>query len=278
MSIRLGFGASLASLTLVLAGLVSGPGSASAQHRSATHAAALKLKNAGYLTVGTDATYPPMESYDSAAHQYVGADIDLANALAKAMGLKGAKIVNHTFDTIILSLQKGDYDVIMSSMNDTPDRAKQIAFVDYMRASEAILVRASSGIHANSYSGMCGHSVAVEDGTTEAFGLDAANKKCSNKIDIKKYPQDTAAYQAFALHKADAYSGDLPVAALYAKNSHGQIVLAGKPFAAGQDYGIGLLKNNPGLKAALVSALRKIRSNGSYSKILSKWGVGGAGL
>src|SRR5437588_4502719 len=119
-----------------LAGAVALSGLTGPHSYAAGHATAPKyhLKNPGYLTVGSDTTYPPQESIDPSSHQAVGADVDLANALAKAMGLKGAKIVTQTFSTIIPALQRGNYDVIMSSMNDTPDRRKQISFVDYMRA------------------------------------------------------------------------------------------------------------------------------------------------
>jgi polar amino acid transport system substrate-binding protein len=270
--------ASLSVTVIALAGFSTGLGVASAHQHQGKATAALKLKNAGYLTVGTDASYPPMESVDTASHTFLGADIDLATAFAKAMGLKGAKFVNTTFTSLTLALARGNFDVIMSSMNDTPDREKQIAFVDYMRASEGIVVRKGSGIHANGYSAMCGKTVAVQDGTTEASGMETANKTCKNKITIKKYSLDTAAYQAFAVRKADAYSTDLPVAALYVKLSHGQLVLAGKPFGAGQDYGIGLPKSNSALRQALKTALGKVRASGQYKTILAKWGVGGATL
>jgi polar amino acid transport system substrate-binding protein len=73
---------------------------------------------------------------------FIGADVDLANALAKAMHLSGARIVSTSFDSLIPALARHNFDVIMSSMNDTPGRRKQISFIDYMqlRAAEAIVV------------------------------------------------------------------------------------------------------------------------------------------
>jgi polar amino acid transport system substrate-binding protein len=267
---------------LAVCSLALGAGTANASRVVQHQAQAgnpLHLINAGWLTVGSDTTYPPMEAADpNHPGQFVGADVDLAQALAKAMGLKGAHIVNNTYDTIIPALQRHRFDVIMSSMNDTPARAKVIAFVDYMRASEGILVKTSSSIHANSYSGMCGHTVAVESGTTELDGLNAANKTCKSKIDIKQFAKDTDAYNAFASGHAEAYTGDLPVVALYVKNGHGQLRMAGKPFGAGENYGIGLLKGNSALKTALKHALTKIRASGQYARILKHWGVGGAGF
>jgi polar amino acid transport system substrate-binding protein len=262
-----------AALLCVL--LMSGGISQAAAHANRS-SNPLHLLNSQYLTVGTDATYPPMESRNTSTGQIVGADVDLANALAKAMGLKGAKMVDNTFSTIIPALtDRHRFDVIMSSMNDTPLRAKVISFVDYMKASEAIVVNKSSNIHANGYAGVCGKTVAVENGTTELDGLNAANKACQSKINIKSFAADTDAFNAFASGHADAYTGDLPVALLYVK-MHSSIRLAGKPFGAGEDYGIGLQKSNHALKSALQKALTRIRKSGKYFHILLKWGVEGA--
>lgn len=274
----LGLSASVLAACLVLAGCGTSNSASPTATAKPSGSTNLGLINPGYLTVGTDASYPPMEASSTAnPGQYVGADIDLAGALAKAMGLKGAKIVNNSFDTIIPALQRKRFDVIMSSMNDTPARAKQIAFVDYMRASEGIVVLKSSGIKADSYDQMCGKSVAVESGTTELAGLQAATKKCSTPITIKTYTADTDAFQAFRSGHTQAYSGDLPVCALYVKKNS-DLMLAGKPISAGQDYGIGLLKSNATLKSALTKALATVRSNGQYATILKRWGVAGASI
>lgn len=264
------------SIAVLSMSLVGGSSPVAASPSTSHSTAPPLLIHPGYLTIGTDATYPPMESQDPQTHQFIGADIDLGRALAKAMGLKGAQFVNNSFDTIIPALFRGNFDVVMSSMNDTPKRRRQIAFVDYMRASQAIVVKKDSSIHADSYAQMCGHSVAVETGTTELDGLRAADKKCTNKIDIKAFTADTAAFQAFTSGHTDAYTGDLPVAALYVKQHSAALRLAGKPFGAGENYGIGLLYKDKALRANLKKALAKIRKSGQYRHILDKWGVGGA--
>ncbi len=272
---RLRAAAAVLTLGALLAGGIGSAYAGKPAHHLSRHAS-LHLIRAGYLTVGSDTTYPPMESVNPGTGKYVGADVDLAAALAHAMGLKGAQIVNNTFDTIIPALQRHKFDVIMSSMNDTPQRAQVISFVDYMRASEGIVVHTSSTIHANNYSGFCGHSIAVERGTTELDGLNIAAKHC--KINIKTYTLDTDAFEAFVSGHAEAYTGDLPVAAYYVKQHRSTMRLAGKPISAGEDYGIGLLKGNHALKTALQRALHKIMKNGLYRQILRTWGVGGAGF
>jgi polar amino acid transport system substrate-binding protein len=219
-----------------------------------------------------------MESRDPTTQQYVGADIDLANALAKAMGLKGAIIKSASFDSLIPSLQAHRFDVIMSSMNDTPERAKQVDFVDYMTATMGVLVKKGSTVKANSFSALCGDSVAVERGTVEQQDLTSANNSCSSKINILVSTADTDAYQAFNSGHAQAYTSDLPVVVYYAKKYPTRFQLAGKPISAHANYGIALNKNQGQLKTALQQALQKIRGNGQYTAILKKWGVSGAAL
>lgn len=246
----------------------------------ASRAAGLTLIHPGYLSVGSDTTYPPMESKDLQHGGYKGADIDLANALAHAMGLKGARIVPTVFASIIPALQRHNFDVIMSSMNDTPDRSKQISFVDYMRltAAEAILVPKNSSLHAGGYAGICGHTISVQQGTAELDDLNAANKKCKSKIDIKSYSLDTDAFQALASGHVDAYTTDLPVALFYLKAHSTAIRFAGKAFGSGARYGIGVAKNATALRAAIVTALHKIHVNGQYIRILKRYGLGNTAL
>jgi polar amino acid transport system substrate-binding protein len=257
---------------------LAGSGFAAKAYAHPTGAASnVRLVHPGVLSVGSDTSYPPMESTDvKHPGKFIGADVDLANALARAMGLSGARIVQTSFNSIIPALQRHNFDIIMSSMNDTAVRRKQINFVDYMKlnASEAVLVPRSSSIKLSSYKGLCGHSVSVEAGTVEKDDLTAANKSCgSHAITIKQYTADTDAFQAMASGHADAYTTDLPVALYYNKRFHSAVKFAGKGLGAGGKYGIGVAKSNGPLKAALVKALNKIRHNGQYTRILRKYGL-----
>lgn len=240
----------------------------------------LGLLKSDLLTVCSDATYPPME-YSDPSHpgQYIGADVDLASALARAIGVASAKILNTPFDSIIPALQAKRCDIVMSSMSDTPLRRKTVSFVDYMTTAEGILVNKSSSIHASSYSGLCGKTVAVERGTTELDGLNAASKSCSSKIHVLSFTADTDAFQAFASGHADAYTGDLPVVAHYVQLHPTSYRQAGTAIKlASEPYGIAVRKSDAALRTALQGAVAKIRANGTYAKILKKWGVGQASL
>lgn len=250
---------------------------ATPQPRPTATPAALGLISSGYLTVGTDADYAPMESTKPGSSTYVGVDIDLANALAKAMGLQGVKFVDKYFDELAPDLQAKKFDVIMSAMTDTSARRSTMSFVDYLRSSEAIIVKKSSGIYAKGYGDLCGKSVSVQTATIELEGLTAANSHCSTPITIKQYSSNPEAFSVFHSGQVQAFAVDGVVADSYIKQDS-TLVAAGKPFGTDLKYGIAVLPVNTALLDGLKRALTEIRKSGEYSNILGRWGAAGSSL
>ncbi|MFN6991886.1 MAG: transporter substrate-binding domain-containing protein, partial [Fervidobacterium sp.] len=99
-----------------------------------------EIKKRGKLLVGTEPTFPPFEFVDE-KNQVVGFDIDIANELAKRLGVK-VEIVNLPFDSLIPALQQGKVDIIIAGMTITEERAKVVDFSKpYFEANQAIVVR-----------------------------------------------------------------------------------------------------------------------------------------
>src|SRR5947208_2745657 len=134
------------------------------------------VKSKGTLTVAADATYAPNEFIGSNGKTVEGMDVDLANALATALGLK-VKVVNATFDSIIPGLASHKYDLGMSSFTDTKEREKTVDFVTYFSAGTSFYVKASGGPAVAGLADLCGKTVAVEKGTTQAADSTAQAKK-----------------------------------------------------------------------------------------------------
>src|SRR5262249_38392473 len=132
---------------------------------------------AGTLTVAADATYAPNEFIASDGHTVVGMDADLAKAIGTVLGDK-VKVVNATFDTIIPGLASGKSELGMSSFTDTKAREKVVDFVTYFSAGTSFYVKSGSGVKIGSLADLCGHTVAVERGTTQAADSSAQDKKC----------------------------------------------------------------------------------------------------
>lgn len=246
--------------------------SASSNKIAAEVPAAIKAK--GTLTVAADATYAPNEFIASDGHTVIGMDPDLAQALGAVMDLK-MKVVNATFDGIIPGLAAGKYDLGISSFGDTKEREKTVDFVTYFQAGTSFYVKAQGGPSINGLADLCGHKVAVEKGTTQALDVTAQQKKClaagKPTVTLEVYPDQNGANLAIASGRADIGMADSPPAAYQVKQSNGQFKLVGQPYSV-VPYGIAIPKNN-GLAQPLLDAMKEIISNGTYLRILKKWGV-----
>ena len=232
------------------------------------------IKSKGTLTVAADATYAPNEFIAPNGHTVEGMDADLAQALARVMGLK-AKVVNATFDSIIPGLAAKKYDLGMSSFTDTKARQKTVDFVTYFSAGTSFYVKAQGGPTINSLADLCGHKVAVEKGTTQADDATAQSKKCKAAgkpgVTVLVFPDQNGANLAISSGRAQVGMADSPVAAYQVKKSNGQFKLVGKTYGTAP-YGIAIPKGD-GMAKPLLGAVKKLMSDGDYRAILQKWGI-----
>lgn len=232
------------------------------------------IKSKGTLTVAADATYAPNEFIGSNGKTVVGMDPDLAQALGAAMGLK-VKVVNASFDGIIPGLASGKYDLGMSSFTDTKEREKTVDFVTYFSAGTSFYVKAQGGPTINTLADLCGHSVGVERGTTQADDATAQNAKCKTAgksgVKVSVFPDQNAANLAISSGRAQVGMADSPVAAYIVKQSNGQFKLTGSSYNTAP-YGIAIPKGN-GMTKPILGALKVLMSNGQYKAILTKWNI-----
>jgi polar amino acid transport system substrate-binding protein len=225
------------------------------------------------LTVAADATYAPNEFIGPDGRTVVGMDADLANALAAVMGVK-VKVVNATFATIIPGLQSGKYDLGMSSFTDTKAREKVVDFVTYFSAGTAFYTK-TGGPTINTLADLCGHTVAVERGTTQEMDASAQNGKCKKAgkkgVTVHVYDTQTAANLAISSGRAEVGMADSPVAAYIVKQSNGKFKLTGTVYGTAP-YGIAIPKGN-GMARPILAGLKVLMSDGAYKSILTKWGI-----
>jgi polar amino acid transport system substrate-binding protein len=232
------------------------------------------VKSKGTLTVAADASYAPDEFIGPDGHTVVGMDADLLKAVAAAMGLK-ANVVNATFDSIIPGLASGKYDVGASSFTDTKEREKTVDFVDYYTAGESFYTKAQGGASIATIADICGLTVSVEKGTTELDDATAQGKKCTaagkKAVTVLPFPDQNGANLAVSSGRAQLGFADSPVAAYQVKQSSGTFKLVGASYA-NAPYGLALPKQ-AGLAPAVQAAIKELMSNGTYTSILSKWGL-----
>lgn len=231
------------------------------------------IKSAGKIVFCTDATYPPEESIPTGSTSPVGSDIDIGSAVAAQMGVK-ASFKNTTFDSIIAALKAKKCDAVISGMNDTSDRRKQVDFVDYLKVGQSIMVKAGNPEHITTLASLSGKTVSVESGTTNRDFLAAQSAKLvkagKKAISIKTFPKDTDAASALKAGRVDAYFGDSPVAVFYVSKDKA-FQVGGSPISP-LPIGIAIRKGDP-LKAATQKAITAIYASGAMKKIVAKWGM-----
>ena len=128
------------------------------------------------LVVGVSADYAPFEfMYPDASGNmvYGGIDISVAQYVADEMGLT-MQVENMSFDNLLASLDKGDFDIVLSAMEATPDRLENADFSDpyYTDVPPAILVKADAADSYKTLADFSGKSVGAQTATTK---LDLVN-------------------------------------------------------------------------------------------------------
>lgn len=235
-------------------------------------AAAVKQK--GSFTVASDATYAPNEFVGSDGHTIEGMDPDLMNAIAGVLGLK-ANIVNATFNTIIPGLAAGKYDVGASSFTDTKERQKTVEFVDYYNAGISFYAKTGTNPGVKTVADLCGKTVSVEKGTTEEEESKAQSTKCTkagkSAVTVLVFPNQNQANLAVSSGRAQLGMADSPVAAYQVKQSGGGFQLVGETYGVAP-YGIAFPMHSP-LTHPTLEALKQLIADGTYTKILEKWGL-----
>jgi polar amino acid transport system substrate-binding protein len=233
------------------------------------------IKSKGTLTVAADATYAPNEFIAPDGHTVIGMDADLAKALGQTMGLK-VNMVNATFDTIIPGLASGKYDLGMSSFTDTKAREKTVDFVTYFIAGTSFYIK-SGGPNIGSLADLCGHTVAVEKGTTQQADATAQSGKCKSAgkpaVNVQVFNDQNQVNLALSSGRAQVAMADTPVAEYQVKKSGGTFKIVGSPISYGAaPYGIAIPKNS-GMTKAVLGGVLALMANGTYKAILTKWGV-----
>ncbi|MFE7933627.1 ABC transporter substrate-binding protein [Streptomyces sp. NPDC057456] len=244
------------------------------------------IQKAGVIKVGTNAEYAPMESVEGG--KIVGVDPDVAAALGKQLGVD-FQFTSGGFDTLITAVNTGRYDVAMSSITDNKQRQEGlddsgkklgtgVDFVDYFTAGTAIYVQKGNPKGIKTIDDLCGQTVAVQRGTTYEEALKAQSKTCTEggkkALKIESFENDTEAQTRVKSGGAVAGVNDYPVAVDMARKAGdgNTFEVLDKQYEAAP-FGIVVNKKNTQLRDALKEAVDAIIKDGSYQKVLEKWGA-----
>src|SRR6266508_5546080 len=232
-----------------------------------------KIKSAGKIVVGVDATYPPNE-FLQGGKTVVGMDVDIFNAVAAKFGVT-VDWQPASFPTIITGVQGGKYDIGVSSFTINAQRKQQVNMVSYFNAGTqwATAKGNPKGVDPDN---ACGKTIAVQKGTVQLEDdLPVKQKACKDagkpEINLVIREKQDQANADVATGKADAMLADSPIVLYAAKQSNGQIEPLGQIYDAAP-YGYVIPKAETQFAAAIVEALKATAADGSYKAALAKSG------
>ena len=238
--------------TVVLAALALGA-SASARDLAS-------IKKAGTLIVATEPTYPPF-TYTQGKN-IVGFEAELAELLAKQLGVK-VQWKTSSFDTLLIGLGQGRYDMVIASHGITPERQKAVDFASPHYCSGGVVLSKTGG--PKTVADLKGKKVAVQLGTTYATRA----RSLPGLGGIQTYPNNTDALQALMAGRTEAFITDRFVALEARKKTGGKVQVGQLIFQ--EKIGIALQKGNKTLVAGINEALKKVQSDSSYKKLSEKY-------
>lgn len=229
----------------------------------------------GTLHVGSDISFPPIEFFPTGSNVPTGLDVDLAAALAQALGVK-VTYLNDSFGNLFTGLNADKFDIAMSAITITSGREQFANFIPYFQDGTGIVVPRGNPKHIQTPQDLCGLRVGAQFDTVQVTQANAINCQ-SNAIDLTVFNTPTSAEALAALQNGtlDAFLEDFPSAEFDATQSNLAVVPDQFDVAP---YGIAVRKTSPQLQQALTLALQAIHANGSYAAILQKWGLQGGAL
>ena len=211
------------------------------------------------LVVGVSADYAPFEFMypdENGNMVYGGIDISVAQYVADELGLT-LQVENMSFNNLLTSLDKGDFDMVLSAMEATPDRLENADFSDpyYTDVPPAILVKADKADQYKTLADFNGKSIGAQTATTK---LDMVNDiEGANAVALQSVLD---LVNELVYDKVDAILVDGGVAKQYAE-ANPDLVIADASAELGEPapYCVAVQKGDPkGLLPAINAAIAKM--------------------
>lgn len=232
------------------------------------------IREAGSVSIGVEAEYPPGEYLDEDGETVLGFNVDLVTAALTKLDLE-VEWVPANFDAIIIGVDSGQYNLGASSFTINEERMETVNMVSYF----------SSGTQWFSLSGnpedvdpdnACGQRIAVQTGTTHDVDIEARSEACveagEDAITIEKFPNQQLATTSVISGVNDASLADLPTSLFALQETGDQLEFIGEQYDAAP-YGVVVNQEDTELAEALAAAFNAIMEDGTYETVLEEWGI-----
>jgi polar amino acid transport system substrate-binding protein len=216
------------------------------------------------LVVATDAAFPPFEYVEEETKEIIGFDIDLMNAVAEKAGLE-IRYQNVAWDPLLAGMADCQYDMAISAMTITPERAEEFSFSDpYINAGQIVVVENDNDAIGGP-DDLVGATIGAQIGTTGAMEAeDIADTT------VKVYDTYELAFLDLANGQIDAVIADYPTAVAFVNQNADQLKTVGEVFTD-ESYGIAFCKGNDELISQVNDALSELQDEGFIEELVVEW-------
>jgi ABC-type amino acid transport substrate-binding protein len=263
----------LAALVLALGVLVvagcgddnAGGGSTATTARTfAAGTTMAKLQDAGQITIGVKFDVPPFGFKNPRSGAVEGFDIDIATAVADALGVQ-PKYIEALSDNRIQFLKDGTADLILSTMTINAERDQEIDFSEpYFIARGRILVK-KSDTSINGVKDLAGKEVCTALGSTYEDTLKKEAPKAKRRL-VDSYSECLELIQNGAV---DAVStDDVILTGMIIQDP--SLKLVGEPLTT-EPYGAGIKQGDTAFQSFVNDVLAKFKSDGRWDASYEKW-------
>ena len=224
-----------------------------------------KVKDAGKLILGLDATFKPM-GYTDENNEIVGFDIDVAEEVCKRLGVELVKQPIN-WDTLTTDLNVGKCDCVWNGLSINEERQEKMNLSEpYMKNAMVFVVKGDSTVE--KMSDLKGKKISVQNGSSAQTILESCEIK--DDITISPIATNVEALQQLELGVVDAVFLDEVVADYEIKNSGKNY----KKLAEGleeEEYAIAFRKDDQALRDAVQKTLSEMKADGKLAEISTKW-------
>jgi polar amino acid transport system substrate-binding protein len=227
-----------------------------------------RVKTNGVVRIGIGNDSPPLNYVDERG-QWIGFDVDIAEAIAKKLDVKLERVqVNNK--TRIAFLANSQIDMAISNISRTRSREQQIDFAEppYLWTAKVFVARKG---RFKQGADLGGKTICVNQGSnafTAAPG--EIGRLGAAKPTMVSMQRNADCLTALRQGKVDAFSQDAPIIAALAGTGMKELEFVGQGYSPGL-YSIGVPPDDSRWRDAVSFALQDMLADGTYEQIYARW-------
>ncbi len=219
----------------------------------------------GELVIGTSPDFPPFENLNDDG-SITGIEIDILTKICEKLGVT-LKIEQMDFDSVLLGVQAGKFDLAVSGITATEERKQNALFTDpYCLANIAIVVKEGSDVKGKA--DLADKTVSLQTGTTAELYCNANNFKNN------AFQANADAQIALTSGKVDAWVIDdltaIDMVGAYNAEHDDKLVILDEAMTT-EPYGFATKLGNDALIGEINTILASLLADGTIKDLFAKY-------